>query len=123
MRVALPLRDGQFCEHFGKCDGVLLADVDLASGQITQPRTLARSRDGCETMPQWLADLAVELVIAGGIGGGAQAGLAQRGISVSFGHSGADPMSVLQGYVANPNAQAGANPCGDHDHDHQHCRH
>lgn len=127
MRVAIPVCGGKFSSHFGRCDAVMLAEVDLVRRRHDQVRTLTRSSQGCDTMPDWLASLAVEQVLAGGIGAGAIAGLTGRGIAVSSGFDGAEAIDVLKQFVSDPDA-AGRTPasCDHHDehgHEHHHCKH
>lgn len=122
MRVAVPMLDDKFCSHFGRCNGVFLCDVDPDQGKIDRPRIVPRNASGCESLPNWLDELAVHCVIAGGIGAGAQQRLAQLGIRVSAGHDGNTPEDVVRHYLADPDAQH-ANACADHDHEHKHCRH
>ena len=127
MRVAIPLCDGQFSAHFGRSDAVALAEVDLEARTYDQVRTLERNSQGCDTMPSWLASLAVERVLAGGIGAGAIAGLGERGIAVTSGFDGAEAIDVLDQFVSDPDA-AGRAPASynHHDepgHEHHHCKH
>lgn len=122
MRVALPMLDGAFCPHFGRADSVMLCEVNLAQRKLDRPRVIDRMAHGCESLPGWLADLAVQTVVAGGIGAGARQALADRGIAVSAGHEGDSPEAVLDQFFANPAGTEGVT-CGDHDHEHHHCRH
>lgn len=122
MLIAAPTREDKFCSHFGQCDGVYLCDADLATGEISRPRVVPRNAHGCESLPNWLDDMAVRCVVAGGIGGGAQQRLAQLGINVSSGHYGKTPEDAVRHYLADPQAVY-PNACADHDHHHKHCRH
>jgi predicted Fe-Mo cluster-binding NifX family protein len=124
MRIAVPVTDDQFCPHFGRCTGVYLAEVDPEARRIDRPRTLESRRSGCDSLPGWLSELAVDVVLAGGIGAGAQAGLADRGIRVVAGFEGPSPDDVVRAWFDHPEGGQ-ANPCGDHDHQHHrhHCRH
>ncbi|MEX0775567.1 MAG: NifB/NifX family molybdenum-iron cluster-binding protein [Phycisphaeraceae bacterium] len=122
MRVAVPVSGDRFTSHFGQCDGVYLCDADLESGLIDRPRVLRRQTSGCESLPQWLAELAVQCVVAGGIGAGAQMRLAELGIQVSAGHQGQTPDEAVRHFLANPRAQL-ANTCAGHEQQHHHCRH
>lgn len=124
MRIAIPLIDGQFGSHFGQSNGLYLAELDPVTGRVDQPRQVARQVSGCESMPQWLHDMKVELVLAGGIGMGARQHLAGFGIQVHAGLQGQTPEQVIADYLANPQAQR-PNLCGEHDHghEHHHCRH
>lgn len=122
MLIAVPTLDEKFCSHFGKCDGVFLCDADPAEGTIDRPRIVPRDAKGCESLPHWLDQLAVQCVVAGGIGGGAQQRLMQFGIFVSAGHYGKTPEDAVIHYLADPQAQH-PNACSDHDHEHKHCKH
>ena len=124
MRIAIPTLDDKFCGHFGKSDGLFLCELDIQTRKTQQPRLIKRQARGCESLPQWLADLAVDIVLAGGIGGCARDGLEQHGIDCSFGHNGDQPTDVLEQYLSNPNEERD-NTCHGHEHghDHHHCKH
>lgn len=121
MLIAVPTIDGQFCPHFGQCDGLYLCEADLARGTIDRPRIVPRRAKGCETLPSWLNMLAVQHVVAGGIGAGASARLLELGIRVSAGHVGDTPEAVVRHYLSDPGTSL-PNPCADHAHEHHHCR-
>lgn len=120
IRLALPMKEGCFSEHFGRCDGVYLCELDEATGQIDRPRAIRRDHAGCEHMPVWLSTLGVNVVVAGGIGAGAQQRLAQLNIRVAAGYAGTDPAEVIRQYIEQP-AGGSANTCAGHDHEHHHC--
>lgn len=122
MRIAIPMQDDAFCPHFGRSNALFLADVDLAARKVDRPRTIDRQATGCDSLPGWLADLAVNTVVAGGIGAGAIAGLAERGIVVSAGHTGQSADDVLASFFDRPEGDADA-ACSSHDHQTHHCRH
>ncbi len=120
--IALPLSGEQFSMHFGRCDGLLLAHWHRQSGQVCDIRKVIRRQIGCETMPHWLKALAVQRVVVGGIGIGAQQHLQQMGVAINSGYNGTDPLQVLKDFQARPDHQ-GPNPCADDlDHHHHHCR-
>lgn len=124
MRIAVPTLDEKFCSHFGKCDGVFLCDAEPAEGKIDRQRIVPRDTQGCESLPNWLDKLAVQCLVAGGIGGGAIQRLTQLGIHVSAGHYSETPEDAVRHYLADPEAQH-PNACSghDHEHEHKHCRH
>lgn len=120
MRIAVPTLGQKFSLHFGKCDGLYLCEADPHHGTITSPRLISRAEHGCESMPRWLASLAVDCVVAGGMGGGAQQRLTDLGVRVSLGHAARSPEDVVRHFLADPDAQL-PNACGDHEHEHHHC--
>jgi predicted Fe-Mo cluster-binding NifX family protein len=127
MRIAIPMSGETFSPHFGRCDGIFLCELDPATKHIEQERLICRNATGCESLPNWLKDLAVDLVLAGGLGAGAQQRLTDLGIPFSPGHEGDTPQQVLQHYFAHPEGNLN-NACAGHehghgDHEHHHCRH
>ncbi len=121
MRIAIPVVDEMFSPHFGRSTGIYLAEVDLESKQVTQPRMLDRQTKGCESLPQWLRDLAVDMVVAGGIGGAAVQSLRDKGINVSAGHRGQSPQDVVSSFLDSPEGDA-SNVCNHDEHENHHCR-
>ncbi len=121
MRIAVPVYEEVFCEHFGRANGFLLCEADEATRQLDRPRFVMRPKSKCESVPHWLKQMGVTTVLAGGIGGVAKHHLAELGITVSAGHTGRDPKDVVAGFLATPN-QPRKNPCPDLEHRHHHCR-
>ncbi|MDD3275205.1 MAG: NifB/NifX family molybdenum-iron cluster-binding protein [Candidatus Omnitrophica bacterium] len=82
--------DGNVCAHFGQCRFFLLADIDKESKKITGtrvvPNTAVHGGGGCTAVDEIL-QYGITHIIAGGMGMGAQAKLAQAGVEV-FGYSG-----------------------------------
>jgi len=122
MRVAIPVDDRQFCPHFGRSSQMMLAEVDPATRTVERKRIIDRPQRGCDSFPQWLSELAVDMVVGGGMGAGAQQGLANRGIGVSLGHDGDDLDAVIASFLDHPEG-LGNGACSHDDHEHQHCRH
>ena len=122
MRIAVPTTDERFCPHFGRCAGVWLCEYDQATDRIDRPRIVQRPHQGCDSLPGWLKDMAVDLVIAGGIGAGAIEGLTAMSITVSAGHGGDDFKQLVASYREHPEGLT-ANVCDSSEHDRHHCRH
>jgi predicted Fe-Mo cluster-binding NifX family protein len=122
MRIAIPTQDQAFGSHFGKSNGLFLCEFDPQSGEVQQQRHISRQANGCESLPGWLLELAVDLVLAGGMGAGAQSNLDRIGIKYSIGHTGETAEEVLAQFLENPKAER-ENPCHGHEHDHHHCKH
>ncbi len=122
MRVAIPVDDAQFCPHFGRSSAVLLCEVDLKQRTIERRRLLDRPAHGCDSYPRWLADLAVDVVVAAGMGAGARQGLADRHIATSLGHTGRTLDDVLASFLDHPQGRDDG-ACDHRDHEHHHCRH
>ncbi|NBC10164.1 MAG: hypothetical protein GVY24_00320 [Planctomycetes bacterium] len=122
MRIAIPLSGGVFSAHFGRSDAVLLCEADPATRGVDRRRRLERPKMGCDALPAWLGELAVDVVVCGGMGAGAREGLARRNIRVSAGHVGDDLEAVIASFLDHPEGLP-QTPCRHEDHEHHHCRH
>ena len=111
MKIAVPLaEDGTFSLHFGGSSKVALFEVDpserkiLGEAEITPP-----ALEPCG-WAHWLAAEKVNVVLAGGMGRGAQMRMAELGIQVQAGMPAAEPRDLVQAWL-NGTATAGDNLC------------
>ena len=118
MRIAVPYEDGQVFQHFGHTAQMKIYDTD--GGQIVQSQVADTTGSGHGALAGFLSGLKVDALICGGIGGGAQAALAQAGIQLYGGVSGPADEAVeafLRGELSyNPSVH-----CDHHDHHHGGC--
>ena len=131
MKIALPLvDDGSFSLHFGGSSKVALFEVDPASRTILSVQEVVPPEaEPCE-WGSWLAAQKVELVLAGGMGRGAQKSLTDLGLTVVAGMPEAEPRALVQAWLEQ-RASAGRNGCegghrgdcghGEHGGHHCHC--
>jgi predicted Fe-Mo cluster-binding NifX family protein len=122
-RLAVPVADGRFCEHFGRAAEFLLCDVEVGSLAPGRMRHVVRkTRPGqCESVPTWLKSMCVTTVLAGGIGGVALHRLKANGIQVVPGLRGDDPAAVLNDWLKHRQSD-GENRCKLEHHRMRHCR-
>jgi predicted Fe-Mo cluster-binding NifX family protein len=122
-RLALPVADGKFCQHFGRATEFVLCDVEQDSWVPGRTRSLVRRfKPGeCESVPDWLKSMAVTMVLAGGIGAVAQHRLRELGIEVIAGLRGEDPIRVLSDWL-DRRQTGGVNTCRQESHLLRHCR-
>jgi len=117
MKIAIPYQNGQVFQHFGHTEQFKLYQVE--DGQITNKMLIPTGGSGHSALAGLLSRLKVDVLICGGIGGGAQAALAEVGIRVYGGVQGdadAAALALAAGQlVYDPNAR-----CDHHDHDHEH---
>ena len=115
MKIAVTYEDGQIFQHFGHTQQFKLYDIE--DNKITGTEILDSGDFGHESLTILLRQKGVELLICGGIGGGAQQALASAGIKHLGGCSGNADENVkafLNGTLDyNPNAT-----CSDHEHHH-----
>ncbi len=109
MIVAIASEGGKVAQHFGRCPGYTLYEVD--NGKITEKKEIANPGHEPGFLPRYLADMGVEGMIAGGMGPRAQALFAERGIETCVGIEG--PVDeVIEGYITG-NLNSGVSAC-DH---------
>ena len=113
MKIAVPVAEGRLTPHFGHA--AEFAIVHVEDGQVDKKELLKPPPHEPGVLPQWLHNLGVEVIIAGGMGPKALGFFEQYGIQVATGVSGS-VQEVLQLYLSGQ--IHGASPCMDHEVDH-----
>jgi predicted DNA-binding protein (UPF0251 family)/predicted Fe-Mo cluster-binding NifX family protein len=125
MKIAIPYDNGQIFQHFGKAAAFKV--YTTAAGKITNHDVVSTNGSGHGALVGFLQEQGVDTVICGGIGFGAQEGLAAAGIKVCAGAVGScdDAVSgLLAGtFTGSPQAtcdhhghggSCGQHHCGQH---------
>ena len=86
MKIAVTYENGEVFQHFGHCPQFKIFEVKGDS--IVNEEIVDAGGSGHGALAAFLSELDVNAVICGGIGGGAQAALAQEGILVFGGVQG-----------------------------------
>lgn len=115
MRIAVTYENGQIFQHFGHTAQFKVYDVQ--DGKIVVSRIVDTTSSGHGALAGILNALTVDILICGGIGGGAQAALTAAGIKLYGGVSG-NADDAVTAFLAdnlefNPNVR-----CNHHDHHH-----
>jgi len=125
MKIALPLaEDGSFSQHYGGSAKIGLYEIDPASRTILSATELTPpAAEPCEWAP-WLGTQAINTLLVGGMGRGAQLRMAELGIEVVTGMPPDEPRAIVQAWIEG-RLTAGANACegGHHNHEHGHHAH
>ena len=115
MRIAVTYENGQIFQHFGHTEQFKVYDVQ--EGKIVASEVVDTMGSGHGALAGVLTALNADVLICGGIGGGAQMALASAGIKLYGGVSGNADAAVeafISGELAfNPNVK-----CNHHDHHH-----
>jgi len=112
MRIAIPLTDGKLSQHFGHCEQFAIIDVDATTKDIKSQRFETPPPHEPGVLPQWLAGLSVDLIIAGGMGQRAKGLFAENKIDVVIGSPVDSPEELISAYLEG-RLQCGENIC-DH---------
>lgn len=99
MKIAVPLAGGLLSMHFGHCEKMALLDVDVETKKIETRADAVPPPHEPGVIPQWLAGLGVQCILAGGMGQRALDIFAQNGIQVVVGAPRAQPEAVVQAFL------------------------
>ena len=120
IRIAVTYDNGLIFQHFGHTEQFKLYDIE--SGKVINSRVVDTLGEGHGALGGFLEALGVNVLICGGIGGGAQMTLAELGIQLLGGVSGSADDAV-DAYLENrllynPNVKCSHH--GEHHHEHGH---
>lgn len=86
MKIAVTYENGQVFQHFGHTQQFKLYEVK--NGELVSSRVVDTNGSGHGALAGFLRERGAEVLICGGIGGGARNALAQAGIQLYPGASG-----------------------------------
>ena len=115
MRIAVTYENGQIFQHFGHTETFKIYDVE--EGKVLHSEVVDTNGSGHGALAGVLNALNVDVLICGGIGGGAQTALAAAGIKLYGGVSG-DADQAVEAFI---NETLDYNPdvrCSHHEHSH-----
>ena len=115
MRIAVTYENGNIFQHFGHTEQFKLYDIE--NFKVVHTGVMPTLGSGHGMLANLLASSAVDILICGGIGGGALAALREHGIIV-YGGAHGDADAAVEALIAgnldfDPNVR-----CNHHDHEH-----
>ena len=132
MKIAIPVREGKFTEHFGGAEEFALFTVDEDIREVTERFMAPPPEHGRGVYPMWLSSLGVTTILAGGMGPRASSIFVAKGIDVVLGAGGENPEIMVRSYLDGTLSATGdlchdhsfhdcghnhnSNGCGGHDH-------
>ena len=117
MRAAVTYENGQVFQHFGHTQQFKVYDVQ--EGKVVDSKVVDTNGTGHGALAVLLADNSVDVLICGGIGGGAQVALAQAGIQLYGGVSG-DADAAVEAFLKQELAYNPDVKCNHHGEGHEH---
>ena len=115
MKIVVTYENGQIFQHFGHTE--MFKVYEVKGGKIVSSEVIDTNGQGHGALAGLLKIIRADILICGGIGGGAQKALADAGIKLYGGVSGSCDVAV-EAFLAN---NLGYNPnvkCDHHDHEH-----
>ena len=119
MKIAVTYDNGNVFQHFGRKEFFKVYEVE--DSKVVSSEVIASNGVGHGALAGLLSGQSVDVLICGGIGGGAQAALQEAGVELCAGASG-DTDKAVEAYLRGELVSTGAN-C-DHHHEEGHsCGH
>ena len=123
MRIAVTYENGQVFQHFGHTEQFKIYEVE--DGKVVSSQVIGSDGQGHGALAGLLSNNSIDVLICGGIGGGAQAALTEHGIELCAGASG-DVDAAVEAYLKGELINTGVNcdhhgeghTCGDHEEGH-----
>ncbi|MBR5089183.1 MAG: DUF134 domain-containing protein [Ruminiclostridium sp.] len=115
MRIAVTYENGNIFQHFGRTEQFKLYDIE--NGAVKSSEVVGTNGAGHGALAGFLRSAGADMLICGGIGGGAQMAMQESGIALYAGNSGSADDAV-NAYLAGTLAQNTEANCDHHGHEH-----
>ncbi len=125
MKIAVTYDNGNIFQHFGRTESFKVYEVE--DNKVVSSEVIGSNGVGHGALAGLLSEQSVDVLICGGIGGGAQAALAEAGVELCAGAEG-DADQAVEAYLKGELISTGANcdhhhhedghSCGDHEEGH-----
>ena len=113
MKIAVAAMGHTVAQHFGHCETFILYDTE--NGKIVREDPIPNPGHKPGFLPNFLGDRGVEVIIAGGMGGGAVEIFNERNIEVILGAEG-DARKAVEMYAKGELKSTGS-ICHSHEHE------
>ena len=115
MKIAVTCENNEVFQHFGHTPEFAVFEAE--DGKIISETIIQTGDSGHGALATLLSDAKVDVLICGGIGGGAKTALSDAGITIYPGVTGACDKAVLDFVMGKLNYDPDT-LCSHHDHDH-----
>ena len=116
MKIAVTYDNGEVFQHFGKTENFKVYEVE--DNKVVSSEVIGANGSGHGALAGLMAENGIDVLICGGIGGGAQEALAEAGIEFVSGVSG-DVDEAVEAYLNGELVSSGVN-CDHHEHEEAH---
>ena len=112
MKIAVAAMGKTVAGHFGHCENFIFFETE--NGRVTAENSVPNPGHKPGFLPNFLADRGAQVIIAGGMGGGAVEIFNERGVEVIFGAQG-DAGAAVEAYLEGRLKSTGS-ICHEHEH-------
>ena len=116
MKIAVTYDNGNIFQHFGRTESFKVYEVE--GNKVVSSEVIGSNGVGHGALAGLLSEQSVDVLICGGIGGGAQQALAEAGVELVAGAEG-DVDQAVEAYLKGELISTGAN-CDHHHHEDGH---
>lgn len=116
MKIAVTYDNGNIFQHFGRTEFFKVYEVE--DGKVVSSEVIGSNGVGHGALAGLLAEQSIDVLICGGIGGGAQTALEEAGVEMCAGAEG-DADQAVEAYLKGELVSTGAN-CDHHHHEEGH---
>ncbi|HBN96332.1 MAG TPA: dinitrogenase iron-molybdenum cofactor [Firmicutes bacterium] len=110
MKIAVASENGMVAEHFGHCEGFVIFETE--DNQIVKSEVVANPGHRPGFLPNFLSDMGVNIIISGGMGGGAIEIFNEKNIEVIVGARG-KAQAAAENYM-NDSLKSTSSVCHEH---------
>ena len=114
MKVAVTYENGEVFQHFGRTPAFKV--YEISDGKVISSEVIDTNGTGHGALAGFLENIGAEVMICGGIGGGAIAAMSEAGIKVYAGATGSADEAV-NAYVTGSLPEIGEATCDHHGHE------
>ena len=116
MRIAVASEKDMVTEHFGHCENFNIFDIE--NNEIVKMDSIPNPGHKPGFLPNYLNDLGVNVIISGGMGGGAVQIFTEKSIEIVVGASG-NAQEAVKAFLSG-NLKSTGSVCHEHQH-HDEC--
>lgn len=115
MKIAVSCNGNEIWAHFGHCENFMIYDAE--NGKVVNEESVPNPGHRPGFLPNFLADRGVEVIISGGMSGGAVDIFNERNVEVVLGAQG-DARTAVEAYLRGELESTGS-ICHEHEHAHE----
>ncbi len=117
MKIAVTYENGEVFQHFGHTENFKIYEAE--NGTIVNAQVVPTQGSGHGALAGFLAGRKVDVLLCGGIGGGAKSALADAGIELYSGVTG-DADDAVRAFLSGTLQYDADVACAHHEHGHEH---